>query len=174
MAGIGSRRREGDRDVLYPPALYSSFFRLAVANERLAPRLGPFPAICPPVKNITINAVAPGVTSTSLIADHFLDIYRANDLAVSTPYSVGLALAYSATAKQSRRVEAYGKERQEENLCEGRWNGRVILVVGDRYTELEEPLVDIRPNWFGVDNEEWARAQQAALDCRDHPHIAES
>lgn len=79
---------------------------------------------------------------------------------------MGLALVYSATAREKRRVQAYGKEKDEEDEREGRWNGRVILTLGDRYTELEESIADSRAVWFGQENLELTRLQQAATDFR--------
>ena len=85
---------------------------------------------------------------------------------MSTPEFVALALVHSATARQPRGVEAYGKEKETDILHEGRWNGRVIMTLGTRYTELEEPIAELRPVWFGKENLELTRAQQAATDPR--------
>jgi hypothetical protein len=65
-------------------------------------------------------------------------------------------------------VEAYGKETEEEKWTngKGRWNGRVILTLGTEYTEMEEPLADLRPFWFGRENLKMTRLQQAATDFR--------
>ena len=88
-------------------------------------------------------------------------------LPVSSSDHVGRALVYAATARQPRRVAAYGKEAMGERYREGeRWNGRVILTLGDTYTELEEPMSDLRPWWFGRDNELLTQLQQAATDFR--------
>nr|AUW30993.1 putative short-chain dehydrogenase/reductase [Cladonia uncialis subsp. uncialis] len=123
-----------------------------------------------PTTNITINAVAPSATYTPLIRE-FVKPIDAAGLPVSTPEFVGLALVYSATARQSRGVEAYGKEKEADILHEGRWNGRVIMTLGTRYTELEEPIAELRPVWFGKENFELSRAQQAATDPRGSDHI---
>jgi hypothetical protein len=37
------------------------------------------------------------------------------------------------------------------------------------YTELEEPVADLRPFWFGVENLHFTRLQQAATDFRAVP-----
>lgn len=87
-------------------------------------------------------------------------------LPVSSADFVGLALVYSATATQERRVESYGKETEPEAWTPGRWNGRVILTLGDAYTELEEPISDLRRFWFGRENLHLSRRQQAATDFR--------
>ena len=77
---------------------------------------------------------------------------------------VGLAIAFSATAKQAKRVEDYGKD--EEGGGGGKWNGRVILTLGANYTEIEEGISKLRPQWFGVENARLTRAQQTATDFR--------
>ncbi|KAK8078032.1 hypothetical protein PG996_004202 [Apiospora saccharicola] len=78
------------------------------------------------------------------------------------------ALVYSATATQERRVAVYGKEREARHMWEAgqRWNGRVLRTPGETCTELEEPLADLRPFWFGAENLWLARMQQAATDTR--------
>lgn len=122
---------------------------------------------------ITINGVAPAATITSLLPVHLAAPILAHGLPVSSAHFVGLALAYSATATQSRRVDVYGKETDAQRYPttasqekEERWNGRVILTLGDRYTELEEPIADLRPFWFGRENLALTRLQQAATDFR--------
>lgn len=77
---------------------------------------------------------------------------------------VGLAVVYSAVANQDRRVEDYGRDM--EGPGSGKWNGRVILTLGDRYTELEEGIASTRDLWFGKENTRLTRAQQTATDFR--------
>ncbi|KAI0857180.1 short chain dehydrogenase reductase [Xylaria cubensis] len=117
--------------------------------------------------NITINAVAPAATQTKLLPEHLAAPIRAMGLPVSTSDFVGIALVFSATATQKRLVEVYGKQEDAKLWREGRWNGRVILTLGDKYTELEETISDLRPHWFGRENLELTRLQQAATDF-DH------
>ncbi len=115
--------------------------------------------------DITINAVAPAATITKLLPQDLAAPIIAAGLPISSAHFVGLALAYSAVARQSRKVESYGKD--EDALAqEGRWNGRVILTLGDTYTELEEGIADLRPRWFGEKNAELTRLQQVATDFR--------
>ncbi|KAK3321249.1 short chain dehydrogenase reductase [Cercophora scortea] len=118
--------------------------------------------------NITINAVAPGATVTSLLSAELASPLVALGLPLSDAHTVGLALVYSATATQQRRVEPYGKEEDRSIWQEEpeRWNGRVIFTLGDTYTELEEPISDLRPFWFGRENLRLTRLQQAATDMR--------
>ncbi|KAK3684171.1 short chain dehydrogenase reductase [Podospora appendiculata] len=89
--------------------------------------------------DITINAVAPGATVTSLLPAELAAPLVALGLPLSDAHTVGLALVYSATATQQRRVEPYGKEEDRSIWREEpeRWNGRVIFTLGDTYTELE-------------------------------------
>jgi hypothetical protein len=119
-----------------------------------------------PLDNITINGVAPAATITRLLPSDLAAPIIAQGLPVSSADFVGLALVYSGTATQDRRVQAYGKEKDEENEFKGRWNGRVILTLGDQYTEIEEPLSRSREIWWGKSNLELTRAQQAVTDFR--------
>ncbi len=73
---------------------------------------------------------------------------------------------YSATATEPRRVEDYGKDKAEEREGERRWNGRVIVVLGDTYTEVEEIYADLRRIWLGEENAKLFKSQQAATDGR--------
>ena len=115
--------------------------------------------------NITINSVAPAATNTKLLPRNLAVPLMAAGLPVSSPDVVGLAVAYSATARQNRRVEPYGKDSNEDKP--EAWNGRTILTLGDTYTELEEPIAKLRPQWFGQENAHLTRMQQTATDFRE-------
>ncbi|KAJ4289875.1 hypothetical protein N0V90_011208 [Kalmusia sp. IMI 367209] len=117
--------------------------------------------------DITINAVVPACTETALVGDDFLGPIKEMGLPVSSARHVGAALVYSAVATQTRKVDIYGKEPLENLYKAGRWNGRVILTLGDMYTELEEKLADLRPQWFGEENLRLQNQQQAVTDFRD-------
>ncbi|KAL4904875.1 hypothetical protein BDW74DRAFT_178447 [Aspergillus multicolor] len=117
--------------------------------------------------SITINGVAPAATVTSLLPPHLAAPIMAAGLPVSTAHFVGLALLYSATATQARKVEVYGKEEDKDLYREERWNCRVTLTLGDSYTELEEGISDLRPWWFGRGNLGCTRMQKTATDCRE-------
>lgn len=119
-----------------------------------------------PQDGITINAVAPAATVTKLLPEDLAAPIVAAGLPLSDAHFVGLALAFSATARETRRVEAYGKEDDSGNERPGRWNGRVILTLGDSYTELEEGFSSLRGSWFGHENEILTKKQQAATDSR--------
>ncbi|KAK4108596.1 NAD(P)-binding protein [Canariomyces notabilis] len=118
---------------------------------------------------ITINGVAPAATITKLLPGELAAPIMAMGLPVSNADFVGRALVYSATARQAKRVEVYGKEKEADAFVEERWNGRVILTLGDSYTELEEPISELRPFWFGRENLRLTRLQQAATDFRPFP-----
>ncbi|KAA8647690.1 uncharacterized protein ATNIH1004_006384 [Aspergillus tanneri] len=115
--------------------------------------------------SITINAVAPAATITALLPSHLAQPIIAAGLPVSSAEFVGLAVVYSAVATQQRLVEPYGKDK-DEKTGPSRWNGRTILTLGDRYTELEEPVASLRPEWFGKENTRLTRLQQTATDFR--------
>lgn len=87
---------------------------------------------------------------------------------MSSAEFVGLAIAYSATAVQKQVVEPYGKDDDTKLSQEpSRWNGRTILTLGDQYTELEGSIATLRQEWFGLQNTELTKRQQAATDFRD-------
>ncbi|KAJ0120938.1 hypothetical protein J7T55_015676 [Diaporthe amygdali] len=116
---------------------------------------------------ITINAVAPAATITGLLPAELAAPIMAAGLPVSTAHFVGLAVVYSAVASEEQKVAAYGKDSEEWKQAPGRWNGRTILTLGQRYTELEGPISDLRNHWFGDDNLRETQLQQAATDFRD-------
>lgn len=114
--------------------------------------------------DISINAVAPAATITKLLPMNIAGPLMDAGLPVSSAHMVGLAVAFSAVARQSRMVETYGKET--ELGLEGKWNGRTIVTLGEHYTELEEKLSDLRPVWFGWRNADLTKKQQATADFR--------
>lgn len=119
-----------------------------------------------PRHGITINAVAPAATITALLPANLAGPLVAAGLPVSSAEFVAAAVVHSATAGEEQRVDPYGKD-VDGAKGEGRWNGRVVLTLGDKYTELEGPLADLRPSWFGEENARLTRMQQAATDFRD-------
>ncbi|KAI1161220.1 hypothetical protein F5B18DRAFT_629495 [Nemania serpens] len=62
--------------------------------------------------SITINGIAPAATITSLLSPELAEPIIAQGLPVSSAHFVGLALVYSATAMQDRRVEVYCRESE--------------------------------------------------------------
>ncbi|MCJ1383956.1 hypothetical protein MMC17_007070 [Xylographa soralifera] len=119
-----------------------------------------------PLQNMTINGVAPAATRTALLSPAFLEPIVRAGLPLSTAHHVGLALVYSATASEERKVALYGRDEDDTLRTAGRWNGRVILTLKDTYTELEEGLADMTPDWFGEENKRLTMLQQAATDER--------
>ena len=119
-----------------------------------------------PCHGISINAVAPAATITKLLPQDLAKPLMAAGLPVSTADMVGLAVVYSAVAKQQRLVEAYGKDNGIEHS--GKWNGRTILTLGEDYTEMEEPIADLKSMWYGWKNTSLTRQQQTTADFREH------
>ncbi|KAI4137838.1 MAG: hypothetical protein LQ341_004963, partial [Variospora aurantia] len=122
--------------------------------------------------NITINSVAPAATITKLLPKNMAEQIMAAGLPVSTSEHVGLAVAYSAVATEERKVEPYGKDSDDTVNQRGRWNGRTILCLGDSYAELEQPVADLKGQWFGDKNMKLTRMQQAATDFRSQEHMS--
>ncbi|KFA65147.1 hypothetical protein S40285_06511 [Stachybotrys chlorohalonatus IBT 40285] len=116
--------------------------------------------------NITINGVAPAATATNIGKVDISKILTSLGVSVAAPEHVGRALVYSAVATQSRRVQVYGKDKDTDLWQSERWNGRVILALGNTYTELEEPMADLRQFWLGRENVIESRRQQAIGDKR--------
>jgi hypothetical protein len=102
-----------------------------------------------------------------MIPTEFIGALKAQGLPVSTIRHVGLALVYSATALQNRRVEDYGKDKPVSEGFEERWNGRIIHTIGDEFWEVEEKLTDTRNLWWGQKNLELAKKQRVISDLRD-------
>lgn len=88
-------------------------------------------------------------------------------LPISTSRHVGLALVYSATAMQTRRVEDYGKDQPTADSYKAKWNGRVIHTIGSNYYEVEEKLAEMKPLWWGEDNIVFSKKQQLITDTRE-------
>jgi len=114
----------------------------------------------------TINAVAPAATITKLLPANIAAPIISAGALVSTAHHVGLAVAYSAVASQTHQVEGWGRDTPEQIKAAGRWNGRVILTLGDKWTELEEPIADLKKFWFSVENERLTAFQQTLTDMR--------
>lgn len=116
---------------------------------------------------MTINGVAPGTTMSKLLPRDIAAMVQAAGLPISSAYHVGLAVVYSAVAQQPHAVAAYGKDDPAKTSSPGRWNGRIILTVEDRYTEIEEAHAALRPQWFGAKNSEIMAQQQKSTDMRE-------
>ncbi|KAM7203149.1 Cytochrome P450 [Naviculisporaceae sp. PSN 640] len=119
-----------------------------------------------PLLGATINAVAPAATITKLLPADLAKPIMAAGAPVSSAHHVALAIAYSAVATQARQVEGYGRDSEEKVNSPGRWNGRCILTLGDRWAELEEPTALLRQQWFGEYNTKMTAFQQKLTDTR--------
>ncbi|KAG0634623.1 hypothetical protein HOY80DRAFT_866101, partial [Tuber brumale] len=100
-------------------------------------------------EDITINAVAPGVTSTQLVSS-FKPAFAAKNEPMSTPHEVGLAIVYSAVAREQSRIPIPGTSPKDAvNRQSGRWNGRMIHTLNGTFTETEEPFLALKNMWVG-------------------------
>lgn len=97
---------------------------------------------------------------------HYASPIMAAGAPVSSAHHAALAVAYSATATQEHVVERYGKDSDEWVNRKGRWNGRVILTLGDTWTEMEEPIARLRPEWMGEYPTKMTAFQQCLTDFR--------
>lgn len=69
-------------------------------------------------EGISINAVAPTPTLTGMLPKEFSEMLKKGGIDISSPHDVGLALVYSAVAKEERRVEMFVITCIfENNLC---------------------------------------------------------
>ena len=119
-----------------------------------------------PAEGITINGVAPSPTVTKIIPQEFASKLEQGGLPVSKADHVALAMAYAATARESRRVEAYGKDKDADMEGDRSWNGRVIVPVGEMWFEVEEGLADRKEGWFGKKLCQVGRTMQKGSDKR--------
>ncbi|KAG0129086.1 short chain dehydrogenase reductase [Tuber indicum] len=102
-------------------------------------------------EDITINAVAPGVTSTQL--------QRTNPWV--PPHEVGLAIMYSAVAREQSRIPIPGTSPKDAvNRQSGRWNGRMIHTLNGMFTETEESFLALKNIWVGEKAFREMRAQE--------------
>jgi hypothetical protein len=73
-----------------------------------------------PLYNIAISGVAPSATFSASLPSVLSAPLLEAKLPISSPRHVGLAIVYSATATQKRRVENYGKDEETEHSFEER------------------------------------------------------
>lgn len=85
---------------------------------------------------------------------------------MSSASFVGIAIVFSAVASQQGAVELYGKDQDDRLSTSSRWHGRTIVTMGETYTEVEGPIAELRPQWFGEENARLTRLQQSATDFR--------
>lgn len=110
--------------------------------------------------HITLNGVAV-FTAVSEACPLDIGIALADKgVPVSDPIVVARALIHSAVARQPRRVSTLAGEDKDALMTESRWNGRVIMVMGDKYRELEQLLADARHVWFGKKFSSWLMSQR--------------
>ncbi|PWW78099.1 short chain dehydrogenase reductase [Tuber magnatum] len=100
-------------------------------------------------EDITINAVAPGVTSTQLV-NAFKPAFAAKNEPMGTPHEVGLAIVYSAVAREQSRIPIPGTSPEgAASKQAGRWNGRMIYTLKGMFAETEESFLGWREGISG-------------------------
>ncbi|KAI1138330.1 short chain dehydrogenase reductase [Hypoxylon sp. FL0543] len=147
---------------------YSAEHSLPVYSATKTALIGLIRAMRPSIAKYgaTINGVAPAATISKLLPKNLAAPIIQAGAPVSSAYHAGLAVAFSAVGTQQRQVELYGRDDPETAKSSGRWNGRIILTLGDRWTELEEPIAALKPQWFGAYNTEKTAFQQVLTDTR--------
>ncbi|KAH8821897.1 hypothetical protein F5884DRAFT_105261 [Xylogone sp. PMI_703] len=100
--------------------------------------------IAPPL-NVTVGCIAPGGTESNMFPIEAAEAFRAKGIPVNKAYSVALAAVFLATKPEN--------------------NGKSLTIIGDEYTEVEGPLGELQPQWYGAYNTEMARnAASVRLD----------
>ncbi|KAI1380478.1 short chain dehydrogenase reductase [Hypoxylon crocopeplum] len=126
----------------------------------------------PYTHGVVINGVAPAATITRLLPKDLAAPIMAAGSPVSTAEHVGLAVAFSAVGVEKNQVDRYGKDPEGVlGHWPGRWNGRVILTLGDTWTEVEEPMAYTRPEWLGEQQAKSTAHQQKLTDMRPLPNF---
>ncbi|KAH7349071.1 putative short chain dehydrogenase/ reductase [Pyrenochaeta sp. MPI-SDFR-AT-0127] len=169
---ISAFRRQGPGGSIVLTASATAFApeqSLSVYSALKLSVIGLVRALRPSIQHLcgaTINAVAPAATVSKLLPADLAGPIIAAGAPVSNAHHVGLAIVFSAVAHQLGQVEAYGRDSPDKVASPGRWNGRVILTLGDRWTEVEEPIARLRPQWLGEWNAEKTIFQQRLTDMR--------
>ncbi|KAI2628693.1 short chain dehydrogenase reductase [Hypoxylon sp. NC1633] len=126
----------------------------------------------PYTHGVVINGVAPAATVTRLLPKDLAAPIMEAGSPVSTAEHVGLAVAWSAVGVETSQVDRYGKDPERVlKHWPGRWNGRVILTLGDTWTEVEGPLAEKRPEWLGEQTARSTAHQQQLTDMRPLPNF---
>ncbi|KAI4862767.1 short chain dehydrogenase reductase [Hypoxylon rubiginosum] len=153
---------------------YSPEHSLPVYSAAKAGVLGLIRALRPSLPythNVVINGVAPAATITRLLPKNLAAPIVAAGSPVSTAEHVGLAVAWSAVGTEERQVDRYGRDPDEVlTRWPGRWNGRIILTLGDTWTEVEGPLADRKAEWLGEWQAKSTANQQVLTDMRPLPN----
>ncbi|KAM0431516.1 hypothetical protein ACHAPT_005494 [Fusarium lateritium] len=98
-----------------------------------------------PNDNINVGIIAPGGTVSSLFTPQAAEAFRAQDVPVNDPETVALAAAYLASNRET--------------------NGKGLTIIGNKFTEVEDSILQTQPLWYGEFNTEMARkAASVRLD----------
>jgi len=98
-----------------------------------------------PARGITVGAIAPGGTETSMFPAAAASAFRARGIPVNAASTVARGAVFLSTTPA--------------------WNGKALTIIGDKYTEVEGPLAALQPQWYGEWNTDMAvRATTVRLD----------
>ncbi|PIG85952.1 hypothetical protein AARAC_004475, partial [Aspergillus arachidicola] len=125
---------------------YSSEQSLPIYSATKSALIGLSRGLSPMVEvyGATVNGVAQAATTSKLLPGNLALPIKAAGAPISGSFHAGLAVSFAAVARQARSVELYGRDDPAKIASPGRWNGRVILTLGDRWTEVEEPIAALR------------------------------
>lgn len=91
--------------------------------------------------NITVNVVAPWMAESNLIQDRIRQVLKENHVEITNASNVGKAMAYLA--------------------CRG-LNGKTVFVGRNHFTELEDKISELEPQWLGRENSKaWRSTNQS-------------
>ena len=90
-----------------------------------------------PENNVNVGLIAPGGTITSLFTPQAAEAFRAQGVPINEPESVALGAVYLASNKDT--------------------NGKGLTIIGDRFTEVEDSILETQPLWYGKYNTDVAR-----------------
>lgn len=90
-----------------------------------------------PDDNINVGVIAPGGTVSSLFTPQAAEAFRAQGAPVNEPESVALAAVYLASKKEM--------------------NGKALTIIGNRFTEVEDSILETQPLWYGEYNTDMSR-----------------
>lgn len=93
-----------------------------------------------PKFNITVNIVAPWMTDSPLLGDLQRSVMAQSGVPVNKSENVGRAIAYLST---------------------GRHNGKALWTGINKFTELEDAITRLQPQWLGEENSRaWNKANE--------------
>jgi short-subunit dehydrogenase len=90
-----------------------------------------------PSTGVSVSCIAPGGTASGMVTPAIQASMRAQGITVQTPDYVAQAAVMLASNKE--------------------WNGKSLALLGFHTTEVEGPLADLMPQWYGQYHTEMAK-----------------